>query len=226
VSNTESDVFRLGAKGAVYYLVSGRWFTAADFNGPWTFATPDLPDDFKKIPISHKRSRVLASVPGTDQAAEAVLLAQIPETARIEKKLVKAPEVQYEGDPQFQPIETTVARATKPMATSSRSAIFITCARRRLFMSRSPNGLRDTGTRSDLRDPGELAGVQRHQRHRRRGQQRRGRVRDRGRLHRNDGGVGLRGLGHRLLLPAVRLLRRLLSGLSPVLPDVRLPRVV
>ena len=43
VSNTESDVFRLGLKGPVYYLVSGRWFTAPDFNGPWTFATPNLP---------------------------------------------------------------------------------------------------------------------------------------------------------------------------------------
>src|SRR5438105_9927827 len=34
------------------------------FSGPWTFATPSLPDDFKKIPVAHPRSRVLASVPG------------------------------------------------------------------------------------------------------------------------------------------------------------------
>ena len=40
VSNTESDVFRMGEKGTVYYLVSGRWFSAPDFEGPWTFATP------------------------------------------------------------------------------------------------------------------------------------------------------------------------------------------
>ncbi len=38
----------------------------AGFTGPWTFATPTLPEDFKKIPLSHERSRVLASVPGTD----------------------------------------------------------------------------------------------------------------------------------------------------------------
>ena len=61
---------------------------------------------------SHPRSRVLASVPGTNEAAEAVLLAQVPQTARIDKKQVKAPEVDYQGDPQFQPIEkTTVSRA-------------------------------------------------------------------------------------------------------------------
>jgi hypothetical protein len=112
VSNTESDVFRLGKAGSVYYLVAGRWFSAPDFTGPWTFATPSLPEDFKKIPLEHARSRVLASVPGTDQAAEAVLLAQVPQTARVKKKELKAPEVAFQGDPQFTPIEkTTVQRA-------------------------------------------------------------------------------------------------------------------
>ena len=112
VSNTESDVFRMGKTGSVYYLVAGRWFSAPDFTGPWTFATPSLPADFKKIPLEHDRSRVLASVPGTDQAAEAVLLAQVPQTARVNKKELKAPDVAFQGDPQFTPIEkTTVQRA-------------------------------------------------------------------------------------------------------------------
>jgi hypothetical protein len=112
LSNTESDVFRMGKTGAIYYLVAGRWFSASDFTGPWTFATPSLPADFKKIPLEHDRSRVLASVPGTDQAAEAVLLAQIPQTARVNKKEAKAPDIAFQGDPQFVPIEkTTVQRA-------------------------------------------------------------------------------------------------------------------
>jgi hypothetical protein len=112
VSNTESDVFRTGKTGLVYYLVAGRWFSAPDFTGPWTFATPNLPEEFKQIPMEHQRSRVLASVPGTDQAAEAVLVAQIPQTARVNKKEIKAPDVAFQGDPQFQSIEkTTVERA-------------------------------------------------------------------------------------------------------------------
>jgi hypothetical protein len=112
VSNTESDVFRLGKSGLVYYLVAGRWFSAPDFSGPWTFATPSLPLDFKRIPLEHDRSRVLASVPGTDQAAEAVLIAQIPQTARVNKKETKAPEVAFQGEAQFAAIEqTTVQRA-------------------------------------------------------------------------------------------------------------------
>ena len=77
LENTDSDVFRLGGSGAVYYLVAGRWFSAPGLNGPWTFATPTLPDAFKKIPLEHPRSRVLAAVPGTTQAAEAILLAQV-----------------------------------------------------------------------------------------------------------------------------------------------------
>ena len=107
VNNTESDVFRLGQTGPIYYLVAGRWFSANAFSGPWTFATTSLPADFKKIPIEHARSRVLASVPGTDQAAEAVLIASIPQTARVNKKEVKAPEVAFNGEPQFEPIQTT-----------------------------------------------------------------------------------------------------------------------
>jgi len=112
VSNTDSDIFRAGRAGPVYCLVAGRWFSAPDFTGPWTFATPTLPDDFRKIPLEHARSRVLASVPGTTQALDAMLLAQVPQTARVSRTQVMAPEVTYQGEPQFQPIEaTTVARA-------------------------------------------------------------------------------------------------------------------
>jgi hypothetical protein len=107
VNNTDSDLFRLGRTGSVYYLVAGRWFSAPDFNGPWTFATPTLPADFRNIPVEHPRSRVLASVPGTSQAAEAVVLAQIPQTARVNRANLQAPEVKYQGEPQFQSIERT-----------------------------------------------------------------------------------------------------------------------
>ena len=107
VSNTESDLFRNGATGSYFYLVAGRWFSAVSLAGPWMFATPNLPADFRKIPVEHPRSRVLASVPGTDQAVEAVILASVPQTARINKNEVRAPEVIYQGQPDFQPIETT-----------------------------------------------------------------------------------------------------------------------
>jgi hypothetical protein len=59
------------------------------------------------MPAEHPRSRVLASVPGTRQAAEAVLLAQLPQTATVSRMELQAPEVRYQGAPQFVVIEST-----------------------------------------------------------------------------------------------------------------------
>jgi hypothetical protein len=108
VSNTESDLFAMGKDGPLFYLVAGRWFRAPNWNGlHWTFATPNLPEEFKKISLEHPRSRVLASVPGTQQAAEAVVLAQVPQIARVNKKELKGPDVVYQGEPQYEPIQGT-----------------------------------------------------------------------------------------------------------------------
>jgi hypothetical protein len=140
--NTESDVFRMGKAGPIYYLVAGRWFSAPDLKGPWTFATPTLPEDFKKIPLEHERSRVRASVPGTEEANEAILLAQVPQTARVNRKEVKAPEVTYQGDPQFQPIEkTTVQRAVNTDKDIVKVGdLYYMCFQAVWFMSKSPTG--------------------------------------------------------------------------------------
>jgi hypothetical protein len=142
VSNTESDVFRLGSTGPVYYLVAGRWFSAGSFTGPWSFATPTLPADFKEIPLEHPRSRVLASVPGTEQAAEAVLLAQVPQTARVNKKEVKAPEVAYQGDPMFDAIPpTSVSRAVNTDKDVIKFGdLYYLCFQGVWFMSKGPEG--------------------------------------------------------------------------------------
>jgi hypothetical protein len=107
ISNTESDLFATGTDGPLYYLVAGRWFRAPNFNGNWVFASPNLPEDFSKISLEHPRSRVLASVPGTQQAAEAVVLAQVPQIARVNRNELKAPEVIYQGEPKYDPIEGT-----------------------------------------------------------------------------------------------------------------------
>ena len=103
VTNTESDLFFHAATRSYYFLASGRWFRASDLQGPWQYASATLPDDFKKIPADHPRAHVLASVPGTREAEDAVLLAAIPRTAEVNRSEAKA-EVQYVGDPQFVPI--------------------------------------------------------------------------------------------------------------------------
>ncbi len=141
ISNTASDVFRMGSTGAVYFLVAGRWFSSPGFGGPWTFATPELPVAFRKIPVDHPRSSVLASVPGTDQAIEAVLLAEVPQTARVSKTL-QAPEVVYQGVPEFKPIENT----TVEWAVNTEKDIvkvgdmYLMCYQGVWFMATGPNG--------------------------------------------------------------------------------------
>jgi hypothetical protein len=142
VSNTESDVFRLGKAGPVYFLVAGRWFSSPGFTGPWTFATPSLPAAFKHIPVEHERSRVLASVPGTDQAIDGVLLASIPQTARVNRKDVKAPDVAYQGDPKFEPIPaTTVARAVNTDKDIIKVGdLYYLCFQGVWFVSKAPTG--------------------------------------------------------------------------------------
>ncbi len=107
-ANTQSNLFLWGDSKEYFYLVSGRWFRANSLDGPWTFATPDLPADFAKIPASSSRAGVLVSVPGTDQAEDAVLLAQIPTTVIVNRAEAEAAvQVAYDGDPQFKPIEST-----------------------------------------------------------------------------------------------------------------------
>jgi hypothetical protein len=142
VSNCEADVFRAGTTGDVYFLTSGRWFAAPDFTGPWVFATLKLPEDFKNIPPEHERSDVLASVPGTDAAAQAILLSQIPQTAVVNKSELKAPEVAYLGDPAFKTIEgTTCQQATNTDKDIIKVGdLYYMCFQGVWFMSRTPTG--------------------------------------------------------------------------------------
>ncbi len=107
-ANTESDLLVHTPTKQFYYLAAGRWFRADSLQGPWTYASADLPADFANIPVSSPASRVLVSVPGTEQAKDAVLLAQIPTTVTVDPKAAAAKvNVSYNGEPEFKPIEGT-----------------------------------------------------------------------------------------------------------------------
>ena len=114
ISNTDCDLFVYAPTTAYYYLAAGRWFRAASLEGPWTFASADLPPDFAQIPRNSPAARVLVSVPGTEDAKDAVLLAQIPTTIEVDPiKAAAQAKVAYNGSPEFKPIEgTTLAYAT------------------------------------------------------------------------------------------------------------------
>ena len=63
-TNTVSYVFRHAGKNQLYYLTSGRWFSAAKLEGPWTFASESLPEDFAKIPPDSPAARSPGLRPG------------------------------------------------------------------------------------------------------------------------------------------------------------------
>src|SRR6476660_965682 len=107
-TNTSSVVFVYKPTQQFYYLTAGRWFSAADLQGPWAYTTPNLPADFAKIPSTNPASAILATVPGTEEAKDAVLLAQVPTTMTVKPAEAAAKvKVAYAGDPKFEPIKGT-----------------------------------------------------------------------------------------------------------------------
>jgi hypothetical protein len=106
-TNTNNNVFFSSTTNLYYYLAAGRWFSAPGLNGPWTYATPELPADFANIPYSSPAARVLASVPGTDEAADAVMIAQIPTKTTIDPKAAPSVTITYSGPPKLVAIDGT-----------------------------------------------------------------------------------------------------------------------
>src|SRR5437870_1754029 len=142
-TNTNSVVFVFTPTQQFYYLTAGRWFSAMDLQGPWTYATSDLPADFAKIPPSSPASGILASVPGTDEAKDAVLLAQVPTTMTVKPAEAQAKvKVEYGGDPKFEPIKgTSMAYATNTQDKVIKVGdVYYLCLQGVWFMSPNPQG--------------------------------------------------------------------------------------
>ncbi|MCC6412510.1 MAG: hypothetical protein IT270_12675 [Saprospiraceae bacterium] len=107
VVNSESQIFKAVESQDNFILLSGRWYKSFGLDGPWTYVSADkLPADFAKIPEGSEKDIVLASVAGTKAAEEAVRDAQLPQTAKVDRKSAKA-SVTYDGDPKFEPIKGT-----------------------------------------------------------------------------------------------------------------------
>jgi len=108
VKNTSANIFRDSATNEVYILLAGRWFKSASLeNGPWQFVgMKTLPEAFAKIPENHPKAGVLAAVPGTTPAKEALIANSIPQTATISRSEAQL-EVRYDGEPKFKPVEGT-----------------------------------------------------------------------------------------------------------------------
>ncbi|MFT6287508.1 MAG: hypothetical protein ACJA09_002262 [Alcanivorax sp.] len=107
VSNSESDLLMAIGGQQYYVLLAGRWYKSGDLDGPWSYTKgADLPTDFSEIPESSEANTVLYAVPGTKAADEAVLDAQIPQTAAVDPAKASL-DVEYDGSPTFEDVDST-----------------------------------------------------------------------------------------------------------------------
>jgi hypothetical protein len=142
VKNTESDIFKSIQDQKYYILLSGRWFNSGSLDGPWSYIASDkLPSDFAKIPEGSDKDNVLASVAGTDAAREAVMDAQVPQTAAVNRSEAKC-DVSYDGTPEFNQIEgTNLAYAVNTSSSVIKDgSTFYVCQNGIWFTGSSPNG--------------------------------------------------------------------------------------
>lgn len=108
MENTESDVLLDVSSQQYYVLLSGRWFRSKALTGTtWAYVSPDaLPAAFAKVAPGSSAGEIRASVPGTDEAEDALLDAQIPETMAVKRSEARL-DVRYDGEPEFTRVEGT-----------------------------------------------------------------------------------------------------------------------
>ena len=142
-TNTSQPVLYATAAKKYYFLSAGRWFSSESLNGPWAFATPYLPADFLKIPHASPISYILNTVPGTDEAADAVMIAQIPNKKTVDAKAGDQVNIVYSGEPKFSPIEGTTmqyAVNTNSKVILVSPGLYYACDQAIWFLASSPTG--------------------------------------------------------------------------------------
>ncbi|HEX6944824.1 MAG TPA: carbohydrate-binding family V/XII, partial [Casimicrobiaceae bacterium] len=107
-SNTHSDVLIDTTTSSYYVLLAGRWFRSQGLSGPWSFVAANaLPPDFARIPPTSLAGAVLPSVAGTAQAQEALIANSVPQTATVPIKGGPTFTPNFDGVPQYRPIDGT-----------------------------------------------------------------------------------------------------------------------
>ncbi len=106
ITNTDSDILLDVDSQQYYTLLSGRWYTTkSPKQGGWKFVPPEkVPAAFAEIPPGSDKAHLRAQVPGTVEAQDAVMDAQIPQTAAVSRKKANL-KVDYDGKPKFKPVE-------------------------------------------------------------------------------------------------------------------------
>ena len=107
LQNSDDDVFMHVSSQKFYIVLAGRWYQADSLTGPWAYQASDsLPNAFADIPRDSNQADSRVYVAGTEEAKDAVLDAQIPQTAAVKRGEVDI-EVKYDGEPVYQQVDGT-----------------------------------------------------------------------------------------------------------------------
>jgi hypothetical protein len=144
VSNSDNAIFYDLDDGNYYVLISGRWFRSSGLYGSWTFVPPaQLPPTFQRIPPEGPKSAILASVPGTPMAQEALIANSIPQTATINRSQAQLTVDYAGGAPGFAPVQGTslqYATNTPTAVLRVNATTYYACQTGLWFTSASPTG--------------------------------------------------------------------------------------
>lgn len=107
LQNSNDDVFMHVSSQKFYIVLAGRWYQSDSLTGPWAYQpADDLPKAFANIPRDSNQADSRVYVAGTEEARDAVLDAQVPQTAAVKRGEVDL-EVKYDGEPVYQPVDGT-----------------------------------------------------------------------------------------------------------------------
>ena len=107
LQNSDDDVFMHVSSQEFYIVLAGRWYHASTLNGPWAYQpADDLPSAFANIPRDSDQADSRVYVAGTQEARDAVLDAQVPQTTAVARGEADI-EVEYDGVPVYQPVDGT-----------------------------------------------------------------------------------------------------------------------
>jgi len=145
IDNTESDVLMNIKTQQHFVLLSGRWYASKSLmEGPWEYVPADeLPDGFAKIPSDSENGHLLVNVAGTDQANDALMDAQVPQTSAI-KRDSEGPKVEYDGEPKFETVKGTSGKVENALNTPNSvfkvSGKYYCCNEAAWYIANSPQG--------------------------------------------------------------------------------------
>jgi hypothetical protein len=142
VTNANTVILKTTTPAAWWTLISGRWFTASDLKGPWTYAAPmQLPPSFRSLPKSGRLASARAAVPGTVEAYESTVAAREIQTVTV--KADTPCQLSWNGQPAFADVDGVAGlqygtNASQP--TFGFGGAFWCCADGMWFTGQSANG--------------------------------------------------------------------------------------